>query len=351
MGATRRTAIVAAALVAAALVVVLLTRGGSHTERREPPATTHPGKSTAHGKAARRETVRKASGTTPDEPVPGTGALVGIGDQKPATFGDPRFRALGVVRVRLNTPWNSIFTEPRRLAAWLDSAHAAGLEPLVAFEHNRGDACPASPCNLPPLAAYERALHGFHERYPWVHLIQPWNEANSSTQPTGRYPDRAAAYYEAVKRICPDCVVPAADLLDSTNTPRWIARFKAALHGPMPMLWGLHNYSDVNRFRETGTRRVLDLVPGEIWLTETGGIVRFTTATGRVALPRDPQRAARATRFMFRLAARFSRIKRVYIYQWKIDFAGNRFDAGLVDASGHPRPALAVVEEHAALVR
>jgi hypothetical protein len=132
---------------------------------------------------------------------------------------------------------------------------------------------------------------------------------------------------------------------------RWLARFRAALHGGAPQLWGLHNYTDTNRFRTTGTQRMLAAVPGEIWVTETGGIVSFKTSDGRDVLPYDEQRAARAVRFLFRLAGLSSRITRTYIYQWKIDFPGNRFDAGLVRPDGQARPSLAVVLQHRALLR
>jgi hypothetical protein len=295
--------------------------------------------------------VRRGKGTQPDRPAPGTGALLAIADQKPKTFSDPLFRKLGVARSRLNTPWNAIFTEPARLGAWLNAARAAGVEPLVAFEHARGDACPAKPCGLPSVAEYTKAVSAFHGRYPWVHLLQPWNEANSATQPTGKHPERAAAYYEALKRICTTSTITAADELDRSNLERWLGRFKAAVRGTPTPLWGLHNYSDTNRFRSTGTKRMLALVPGEIWLTEAGGIVTFTTADGRAAFPTDEQRAVRAVRYLFRLSQLSRRITRLYIYQWKIDFPGNRFDAGLVGLDGKPRPALDVVLQHRSLLR
>ena len=351
-------AVVGALVVTGVIVAALATGGGS--DRAPKPGTSGPGTAANGPQTARpgrikprgrRQAVRRGRRGGRDLPGTGTGALLGIADQKPATFADPRFRALGVRRTRLSTPWNSIFTEPGRLATWLDAAHSAGLEPLVAFEHARGDGCPASPCPLPPLSVYERAIRAFHARYPWVTLLQPWNEANSSTQPTGRHPARAAAYYEAARRACPACTITGADLLDSTNVVRWVSRFKDGLHGPVPRLWGLHNYSDVNRFRDTGTRRMLGAVPGEVWLTETGGIVSFMTSAGRAALPYDVNRAARAARYMFRLAARFPRIRRIYIYQWKIDFPGNRFDSGLVAPDGRPRPAFAVVAGKRGLVR
>lgn len=347
-----------AALVVAAGVLALAGGGGDgdsgsgptspRTSPERPTRRPAPQRSRPRG---RRQGVRRGNGMRPDQPAPGTGALLGIADQKPETFADPRFRALGVTRSRLNTPWNAVFTEPARLAAWLGAARAAGVEPLVAFEHARGEPCPAEPCRLPSVAQYERAVRTFHARHPWVRLLQPWNEANSATQPTGRHPERAAAYYDAVRRACPKCIVTGADLLDSSNLPRWLARFRSALRGPTPKLWGLHNYTDSNRFRSSGTRRLLGLVPGEIWLTEAGGIVSFTTADGRVALPYDERRAARATRYLLRLAGVSARIRRIYVYQWKIDFRGNRFDAGLVGPDGRPRPALRVIAAHRSQLR
>jgi hypothetical protein len=342
--------------VAVVVVALVSQRGGAGRKApaqgpatAQQPAPTQPGR--ARKPPAGRLGVRRGRNGAPDQPAPGSAALLGISDQKPETFSDPRFRGLGVNRTRLSTPWNSIFTEPGRLAAWLNGARADGIEPLVAFQHARGDLCPAKPCTAPSTAQYERAVRAFRARYPWVTLIQPWNEANSATQPTGRRPERAAAYYGVVKRVCPACTVPAADLLDASNVDRWLRRFRAALQGRAPRLWGLHNYSDTNRFRDTGTRHLLALVPGEIWITEAGGIVSFTTADGRRALPYDEERAARATSYLFGLAGKFPRITRIYVYQWKIDFPGNRFDAGLVSPQGKPRPALTVITRKLALLR
>src|SRR4051794_4148460 len=73
--------------------------------------------------------------------------VVGVGDQRPGMFGDPRFTALHVHQARLVTPWDSVFTEPERLDAWLQAARAAGVQPLVSFEAARGDRCPDEPCN------------------------------------------------------------------------------------------------------------------------------------------------------------------------------------------------------------
>jgi len=163
----------AAALVAAVVIVVIAVAGKGGGGGLKPQTTAPRTKQQPHAKPAphgHREGVRRGRNGKADEPVAGSGPLVGIADQKPQTFSDPLFRRLGVGRSRLNTPWNSIFTEPGRLAGWLQAARSAGVEPLVAFEHARGDACPAQPCTLPPVAQYSKAIAAFHRTYPWVHL-------------------------------------------------------------------------------------------------------------------------------------------------------------------------------------
>ena len=80
---------------------------------------------------------------------------------------------------------------------------------------------------------------------------------------------------------------------------------------------------------------MLSVTRGQVWLTETGGIVKF----GR-DFPRSPRRAAARTRYMFQLAKRFSRIKRIYNYRWFGEPRSARFDAGLVNPDGSARPAL-----------
>ncbi|MEX2196934.1 MAG: glycosyl hydrolase [Thermoleophilaceae bacterium] len=266
---------------------------------------------------------------------------VGVGDQKPETFSDPRFRALGVQHTRYITPWNSIIEDPHGLERWISAARAAGLRPLIAFGHASGDRCPRSPCRLPSIGQYRRAVDRFRKRYPWIRTFQPWNEANHQSQPTARNPKRAAQYYNAMRRLCRGCRIVAADVLDSSNMERWLRRFMR--YAKRPRTWGLHNYADANRFRRSGVERILDTVPGQVWLTETGGIVSFRTHDGRVVFRKSSRRAAKATRHLFRLAARHPRrIKRLYLYHWAGD-SSNRFDSGLIDSRGRPRPAFYVV--------
>ena len=79
---------------------------------------------------------------------------------------------------------------------------------------------------------------------------------------------------------------------------------------------------------------------GDIWLTETGGIVKFVLPNGHTLFKKSESRANTATKRMFALAKRYrSRIKRLYIYHWKQPGGNNRFDAGLTRLNGTARPA------------
>jgi hypothetical protein len=103
------------------------------------------------------------------------------------------------------------------------------------------------------------------------------------------------------------------DILDQADvrpTLRYIAQFRSSLRGlrvPTPHLWGLHTYSDTNRFGSSRTRAILAAVPGDVWLTETGGIVKFRGAFPNKKGSGD-RRAERALAYMFSLAARYPRI-------------------------------------------
>lgn len=289
----------------------------------------------AFGAAAPADAARK-------RPEKAKAPLVGVADQNAGTFAEPLFRDLGVRHTRLIVAWNAVLIDPSGLDAWIAAARDAGAEPLIAFNHADGDACPGSPCSLPSVAAYRNAFSAFRARYPDVRAIQPWNEANHQSQPTARNPRRAAEFYLAAASLCRGCRVVAADVLDSTNMERWLAGFRR--RAPRARLWGLHNYTDTNRFRVTGTERMLRAVPGEVWLTETGGIHRFETTDGRVPFQPSEPRAARALEHVFRIASTHrSRISRVYLYQWRRTNSFDRFDAGLVDPEGNPRRAYHVL--------
>ncbi len=275
-------------------------------------------------------------------------ATVGIGDEQPTTFGNPAFLALHTRIARYVTPYD-VVTSHRpndlpRLRAWLAGAARDHIQPLIAFYHSD-----RTPKLMPSLRTYTADVRRFLKAFPQVKLLQPWNEANrgyvragggSYQSPSAR---QSAAYYLAARALCASCTVVGLDVLDSTDIPatlRYIREFKHALgHHALPRIWGLHNYSDTNRFRSTGTRAVLRATTGQVWLTETGGIAKLAPS-----FPFNLSRQTRATRYMFTLAGISSRITRLYIFQWtggKV--AKERFDAGLSDYRGQPRPAYCAV--------
>ena len=302
----------------------------------------------AQAPPAPSQTAPDTAEERPQEPArkknPEKRLVVGVGDQKAAMFADERWRQLDLKVARYVMPWNGLDTNADRVTAWFDAAQKAGIEPLVAFNHSLGDQCPGDPCKAPSPQEFERAFREFHERYPWVEHISPWNEANHQSQPTGRRPDLAAAYFDVVSRVCPDCTVVAADVLTSSNLWRWVGTFEKRAK-TKPKIWGLHNYPDTNRFKSDGTRGAMRRLRGEVWLTETGGIVDFTTTSGRAAFPANPERAAKAVRQAFKLARRFPRIKRIYLYQWQKTNPQDRFDSGLVAPDGSERPGLQALRD------
>lgn len=266
--------------------------------------------------------------------------MVGIGDQDQAMFSNHSYRRLGLSVSRLLVRWDAALHADDRavVADRIAAAEADGIEPLVAFTR-----MPGMPLAAPSVDAYRHAFLAFRRSFPEITDYTPWNEENHQAQPTYRRPARAAAYYRVVRANCPDCRVLAADVLDTRNAEPWLKAFLRAIHGPKPRLWGLHNYLDVNHHRpigRSGTATVLGLVPGKVWLTETGGLVKSTI------WDYNEKRAAKAIRYLFTVAHAFrARIPRIYLYNWRgvVNARQARkqprsWDAGLTAPSGRLRP-------------
>lgn len=281
----------------------------------------------------------------------GASYLTGIGDEQSAMFSNPLYQRLGTRIARDIVPYD-VVDQPADLATfrlWFQAASADGVAPLVAFYHSR-----ATPLALPSPASYRKEIAKFIAMFPTIRAYQPWNEANRGNV-AGQFDSPGAGlaskYYLALKAACRGCQVVGLDILDGRSikpTIAYIKRFQAALraaHRPWPTIWGLHDYSDTNRLRATGTKAVLKAVSGQVWLTETGGIVQFGAEFPNRA-GRGLARAATALRYMFKLAAGSPRIKRLYIFQWSGSTAAVRFDAGLIGPEGAPRPGYLVVCKH-----
>lgn len=265
---------------------------------------------------------------------------VGIGDENVPTFQQPLYRQLGLPIARVMVPWNAAL-QPRYRAYvrdWLAAVHTAGARPFVTFGRWSGQSM-----RPPPVAAYRRAFTAFRRAYPQVRDYATWNEANNQAQPTWRRPGLVAGYYNVMRARCRRCRIVAADVLDTLSAPQWLRRFMHGVRGPRPRLWGLHNYIDVNRHHSiafSGTARVLATVPGQVWLTETGGLAQ--TAALRFNL----KRAARAMHYLFRIADAFSRITHIYVYNWRGVVTARTarhhrkwWDSGITNPNGKPRPS------------
>jgi parallel beta-helix repeat protein len=264
--------------------------------------------------------------------------VVGVGEQGRSVFFDPWFERLGLAHVRIVVPWNLADSpvEADFVDGWLADARRAGVEPFVHFGKATEARCPAKPCSLPSVAEYTAAFEAFRRRWPFVRTVGVWNEANHPGEPTAENPARVAEYYRAVRDRCLDCQVVAATVLDNPDMVSWVSAFQLAA-GEVD-IWDLHNYSDVNarpgRPLNDATKRFLSITRGDVWLTETGGIVEFAPP----AFTFDEARAAEAIQRSFELAATHrSRIRRMYVYHWRAPTPGSRWDSGIVGSDGSPR--------------
>ncbi len=266
---------------------------------------------------------------------------VGMSDQKLGMWEDPRFEQLGIRQVRLLVYYNQVLKgDFSRYDQWMAQAHARGADVLLTInQHSSG-----STTALPTLRQYRKVVRTLRKRYPWVTTMAAWNEANHKSQPLFRKPRRAARFYNVMREECGGCKIVAADVLDSSNMLPWVTTFKR--YARNPHIWGLHSYGDANRFRALGataTRQLLRAVKGEVWLTETGGIVRFST---RYRGGKSGEaRAARAVRRTFAIARSSRRVKRVYLYHWNADPKFVTWDSGFVAANGRARPSLDVLRK------
>jgi hypothetical protein len=270
-----------------------------------------------------------------------TGVEIGIADQKPTMFVDPRFAELGIRHARLAVGWD-VLTDRRsaeELDTWLAHAQQLGVQPLISFMHSRG----ANRRALPSPLRMRREFRRLRERYPWVTTYATWNEANHCGEPLCHRPKTAAAYYRALRRECPTCTILAPEVLDMPNMVKWVRQFSRWL-GFTPRLWGLHNYVEANRFKTSRLRQLVRATRGaEIWLTEVGGLVRRDN-NSRTKIPEGASHAGRVTRFIFDdVVQRNPEIARVYIYHWNSSSRRDTWDSALIAPGGRERTALRVL--------
>jgi hypothetical protein len=276
---------------------------------------------------------------------------MGIGDEHVEMFWSRLWRQLHVRITRYIVPYD-VMAHRRELveaARWINTATSEHQQILVAFYHSK-----QVPLSMPSASLYRSDVSKFIRRFPQVRQYQAWNESDRGFVPgyfASPSPMQSAVYYRELRSVAHHDTILGLDILDSYRigpTLNYVAEFKRdirRLHMPMPTLWGLHNYSDTNRYESSRTWAILSAVPGDLWLTETGGVVQygtdFTNYHGA-----GLRRAAHALEYMFKLAFISPRLQRLYIYDWWGAGPRARFDAGIMDRYGHPRLGYVVVCNH-----
>lgn len=274
--------------------------------------------------------------------------LVGLGDEYAQMFSNPLWQQLHTKIARYIAPYDAVAHRDSlaRATAWIKAAEEQHAQILVAFYHSEH-----TPTKLPSVSQYAHDVQKFIKRFPQVRQYQAWDEANRGNIPHYLSSPSAGAnarYYQALRRACTTCTVIGLDVLDQANigpTLEYISEFKREighLHTVMPSIWGLHDYSDVNRLESWRTREVGRALGGGVWLTETGGIVQFGGAFPNRS-GSGLARAAKVLNYTLDLAGSYQRIRRLYIYNWTGGVNSSRFDAGLTDSRDRPRPGYKVV--------
>jgi len=276
-------------------------------------------------------------------------------------FSAPAWRALGMKRTRYFVPADVMQDVPERLRAraFVVAARAAGVSTLLHI--STADLRPKAGhrvttseyrSNVGRIVAYFRNLG--------VRDFGAWNEVNHKSQETWDSPGHPVSYFQSMYRAvklgagppaaCRSCSVVGLDLLDQGGVDGYIRSVYARLSSTWRKrltIVGIHNYSDVNRSRTTGTSTIIRTVrrfnsATKFWFTETGALASFAGS-----FPYSLSRQSSRLQNMFTYASRYrdSGVARVYSYNFFGIETGPacgtrcRFDAGLVNPDGSPRPA------------
>ena len=281
---------------------------------------------------------------------------VGIADQSPAMFDHPAYQALNLKRTRyfIRSDIMRNAAHRREARAFVQRARREGVSTLIHISttdlrSKRGQRVSTTRYrrDVGRIVRYFRNLG--------VRDFGAWNEVNHKTQETWNSVGHAVSYYKsmyrAVKSRCRSCAVVGLDILDQAGSDRYMRSFYSRLSSTWRKrltVVGIHNYSDVNRSRSTGTSRIIRTARRynrntKFWFTETGALAAFGGS-----FPFSESRQASRIRNMFTYANRFRRsgVQRVYSYNWHGVDSTNcgkscGFDAGLVRPDGSLRPAYA----------
>jgi hypothetical protein len=326
------------------LAAVLITAGVGAAVRARIADSHSPARVPVHATGPARPSL--AVGATSRSARPGTRVssryLTGIADNNPAIFASPHWTRLKTRIVRYVAPYDAV-TRRKTLAAataFIRAAEAAHQEVLVAFYHSN-----RTPTVMPSVGTYQHDVQKFVKRFARIRRYESWDESNRGNVPhafSSPSAPLAARYYQALIRVCRKCTVIGLDMLDGQYLQpalTYISEFRGEigkLKTLMPRVWGLHNYVDLNHYEDWRTRQLVKVLGGEVWLTETGGIVKFANVFSNDH-GKGLTRAAGVLKYMFRVASAIPGIKRLYIYNWTGSPPNSRWDSGLTNRHLQPR--------------
>jgi hypothetical protein len=253
--------------------------------------------------------------------------VYGMGDQNPTSYQDKRMLGLKKIKLaRYAVPWDwyKDSTQTTLVNWWMSRVKAAHLKPLITFNRNWHA---SGRKKIPSLKQYKHSFTLFRQQFPYVKDFSAWNEPNAPEQPFYKKPAKAAKYFNALRAACKKCHIVAADINDSKNMVKWLRTYKR--HVRKAKIWGLHNYKDTSSRNTRGTTKVFTrLVRGQVWLTETGGLINRGGLKGQ----------AKSVKRVFTLTRQLKKIKRVYFYQWR-GVRKSHWDSAFLSPTGKKRPA------------
>jgi hypothetical protein len=272
-------------------------------------------------------------------------ATLGISDNKPSIFGDAGFKDLKLKSVRFVAPWDALSyaVDRENMDNWIAGAKAAKQSVLLTFDRSRHGRKNPTP------KALVKSFKAMRQRYPGqIAWVSTWNEVNLNEK--AKPPKRVAQWYKELRKSgFPKSKILAADVVDLPNLGDWAKRFLAETRKqkiPTPKFWGLHNYVDANNFTDRRTKAFLKIVKGNVWLTETGGVVERNNGSKQRFRGKGAQHAADVTSFLLStMLKRNRRLKAVFIYHWSSDLPSDiaSWDSSLQSSTGVLRPAYNVV--------
>jgi hypothetical protein len=284
-------------------------------------------------------------------PATAGAVVIGIGDNSPAMFSDPRFGALDITTARYTIPWDVVTRRADRgdLAAfrgWLTAAEKAHVNPLISFG---ADFTNPAANYVPTVSQYKTAIKAFLKDFPQVTQYTAWNEPDFSYRTLARNPALAANYFNSLYEMCRHCTVLAGDVyLPTTGAATidhsvarlgpWLKAYIKGLHH-RPAGWALHDYTEIRARNTSQLQTLMSMTSGPIWLDETGGVLRRGHWQYK---NQSAAAAAKDEQYLLSLSKRYHRIARIYHYEWQGSTSAG-WDSGLIAPNGSIRPAYNVL--------